>query len=798
MFENSYKLYLYTLTHVTNSLTFVIFGISFELYIIVMKNKFFYISKFTLFLLISMTFINSANTEAASGSIEGQVIDVFENQIIGATVLLLDNNTIVKGIATDEDGRFFFSYKDANSLTIQVRAIGYNNSLLKVNNKKTILVKLDKAIINLAPISVLSTIDKSTEVTIISQKQFEQRSKNSIITNNPINALKQPQMLKQGSALSSKLRINGTAPSYYFHNSPIGYDPNHYGMFSVIPASVVSSIKFYPNGSPAEYQLPTVIDLLPKKNFDEHLTKSAQFSLVQSTGTFSYGQKNFYTIATVRKSVLDKLIKYFDVESNRRTIPPTNFEDIVISTGYKLNSKSTLYIDQLYTRDYLAYNTGATSNNKFGLNTYQHTKTSFIGLSYQYAGNNSLLKIKLSNKNKNEEFEATPPFENLQGLDLLLSESNNQYAGKVTLSNYFNNIDITNGFEFDYSPNRKTELAQINWNHKSPDATSNNPFAYQYEMNQLFSHLSFSSNDYTVSLFSQFKYENSKIKINSGFRLEKYAHLKEKLSMLYRQRLTYVFTENNSISIFAGSFAESPVKNILENYQVLTRLFQSELSPQLTNLLSLTYQQSNLKFSVFTKQINNIASPHIDYSKVISKKQVTDGFITMQSNGSLDFIGGDISYDKKNFLFSNLDMYTFYGFTKASKESDGYKSLYELNAPHKFMVELTYQKSNNVSFGTELNYHSGFAYTPYIEQYHYTKDERYKKSYYDYLRSFENSEKFPAYYSLNLFLNYTFSDKELNFSISNLTNRANPVVHTSDGYIYDPGVMPSIAFNWKL
>ena len=47
-------------------------------------------------------------------------------------------------------------------------------------------------------------------------------------------------------------------------------------------------------------------------------------------------------------------------------------------------------------------------------------------------------------------------------------------------------------------------------------------------------------------------------------------------------------------------------------------------------------------------------------------------------------------------------------------------------------------------------------------------------------------------------MNYKFSSKELSFSISNVTNRTNPVVHTSDGFIYDAGIMPSISINWNL
>ncbi len=743
--------------------------------------------------------ITSSNAQTNNiSTIKGQVVDNNNNPIIGATVLLLSGNKLIKGMATDENGEFQFKYNSQNSVSVQVKAIGYKTNLQMINNLAKISISLQEELIKIAPISVTTSYLEPIETEVISQEQFEQRTKNSIITNNPINAIKQPQLVKQGSSLSSKLRINGTSPAYYYNNLPIGDNPNHYGMFSVIPASVVRSVTFFPNGTPAAYQLPTVIDLVPKKQFKKHMSKSVEFSLVQTTGTFSYGNDNFYTIGTLRKSVLDKLVKYLDIESNRRTIPPTNFEDIVFSSGLKLNKKSTLYLDQFYTRDYLAYNTGPTTHNKYGLNTYQHTQTNFTGLTYQYNGDNSLVNAKFSVRNLIEEFNANPPYENLRGLDLQLQESSSQYNGKVSYTRFYSQVDISSGIEMRYTPMRKTNLRQINWNYTSPDATSNNPYVYQHELNQLYSIVSLENKDLFTAGYTQFAFENNKIKLNSGVRLEYFSNLKENKQVLLRNRITYKFNRNNKLSLFAGTFTESPVRNILENYQVLVRAYQTDLTPQKTKLYSIAYQRNNIKVSLFSKQIRNIANPTVDYDKVISKKQVTDGFITMQSTGKLDFIGGDISYEKKKFIISQVALYTFYSYTKAKKESNGYQSDYELNAPHKFMAELTYKHSKKISIGSEFNYHSGFAYTPYLEQYNYTKEERYKESYYAYIQSFENSERFPSYYSPNLFVNFDFGDKDLNFSLSNLTNRGNPVIHTSEGYIYDPGIMPSIGFNWKL
>ena len=206
------ELYTTTLLRLTSSLYSLIFGTAFELTIIDMNNKIVQIKKIALFLIIGLNLLSPLVSANSFKTLKGQVLDASNNQIIGATVLLLESNKVVKGVATDDEGQFQFFYKKSNLLKIQVKALGFVSKIIEINDKGDFTIKLDEAVINIKPISVTSSKNKSIELEVISQKQFEQRSKNSIITNNPINALKQPQMLKQGFCLIIKTENQWDSP----------------------------------------------------------------------------------------------------------------------------------------------------------------------------------------------------------------------------------------------------------------------------------------------------------------------------------------------------------------------------------------------------------------------------------------------------------------------------------------------------------------------------------------------------------------------------------------------------------
>lgn len=60
----------------------------------------------------------------------------------------------------------------------------------------------------------------------------------------------------------------------------------------------------------------------------------------------------------------------------------------------------------------------------------------------------------------------------------------------------------------------------------------------------------------------------------------------------------------------------------------------------------------------------------------------------------------------------------------------------------------------------------------------------------------ENPALFPAQATLKMHVVFVFGNSELFFSVANLTNHSNPIINTSDGFIYDTSILPSVGFQW--
>ena len=62
----------------------------------------------------------------------------------------------------------------------------------------------------------------------------------------------------------------------------------------------------------------------------------------------------------------------------------------------------------------------------------------------------------------------------------------------------------------------------------------------------------------------------------------------------------------------------------------------------------------------------------------------------------------------------------------------------------------------------------------------------------------ENPARFPANATLNIHVNFDFGNSGLFFSVANVTSRSNPIINTSDGFIYDTSILPSVGFRWRF
>ena len=758
----------------------------------------------TRFLILVCFLFFSASLKAYSISrISGSVTDIKNEPIPGATVAFLCNDSLVTGTSTDDFGNFKLKYnfKKPSSFHLVVSCIGYRTLTkeITVNGKETNFnCNLEFSEIELPSIQVTPSRNFSFGKQTFNTEVIDRQAHHSLIPTNPINSIKDPQVSKAGSVHSSKLRVNGTNPKYYINGVNIGTDPNHYGVFSIIPSSMVEKINFYAQRTGAEYDLPSVIGLETPVRFEKHHEGDINLSVVEATGSYSIGGGNYFMVGSLRKSVLDKLVNRFDIDSDRQTIPPTNFQDIYLSSGLKLSSRYHLYFDQFHVQDYLAYNTDPSDYNPRGIQTNLHSDEHYFGTRLNAAYDRFLFEIGAAIRYDREEYMA----------DVISSWKTNDYY--VNLSedqrlNSFNfkadyyseNTTVTFGGQAEYKSHDETSLEQSGWNFLPADAVSDNTYLYQRELNILYGEYEDDISELNGATFASLTHRFKNIEIKSGLRAQYFENLSVHNTLSFREDLT-LKTGRGVFEFYFGTFSENPANNILEPYQILIRDNLENLEPIETRLVSANYNRGVFKIGLFAKRIDNLPVITNDFSKINSNGEVYDGFISMVSNGRGDFYGSSVSLDLPHLFSDRLHLYTFYSYTHSCKIDQNVSTPYDMDSPHRFFIQGYYRLSKHITVGCDWSIRSGYPYTSSRPYYSNVDENRYTEEYYNDALSMENSERFPVNSSFNLYLDCSLGSADIFLSVTNVTNRANPIINTTDGFIYDAGILPSIGVKWRF
>ena len=106
------------------------------------------------------------------------------------------------------------------------------------------------------------------------------------------------------------------------------------------------------------------------------------------------------------KSVLDEIVNRLDTDAGRRTVPPTNFQDLVASSGLRLGSAASLAIDQYHVHDALEYRTGGTARNTRGAQTALATAEHYIGARLEMLRSGTLLRLQAAVQSTEESYAA--------------------------------------------------------------------------------------------------------------------------------------------------------------------------------------------------------------------------------------------------------------------------------------------------------------------------------------------------------------------------------------------------------
>jgi len=743
-------------------------------------------------------------SKATESKITGTITDSIGTPLPGATVFLSCDDQFHSGTMSDTNGNFAITYNNTScsTSTIKISSIGYLTLEKNINpeNASNMTFALKEAPIEMASISVSPRPEIRYEEVNLNSRKIEERARKTLIPTNPIGAIKQPQVVREGSNHSSKIRSNGSSPIYFINGMEIGYDPNHYGMFSIIPGSIVDAVKFYPQGTDASFGLPASIELSTPTPFNKHFNGDINLSSVEATASASWGNDNYFILGSLRKSVLDKLVKQIDVHSDRMTIPPTNFQDVYLSSGVQLDQTSRIIIDQYYVRDYLSYNASSFTSGSGSINTSQHTSESFIGARLEILNENSFYRINGAIRSSYETYAAFPPDNKKRSaFNVDLTADRTVFLAGVEANFTLKDAQLTIGNNLQAINKREIELKHTNWNFLPPDTKSDRPYVYQNELNRFYGNLHHNNDEINNAGYISYRQNIGDLVLESGFRMEYFGNLYDRIHPVYRHSVQFRISPETDLNFYYGTFVENPINRILEPYQVLIHSQVDRLKPIATELATASLNYNDFKFSIFRKKIEQLPALVPDFNRLKDGLPQDERFLAVESIGEAYFLGGDITFEKEKFLSPKFDLYAFYGYTHAEQVKDGATIPYDINARHKFFMQLSYRMNSTVKFGFDLAARSGYPYSPSrILSNPDNLSDKYTEKYYRRELHQENSLEFPMSASLNFHIGLNFGSTECYLSISNFTNRENAIINTADGFIYDAGILPTMGIKYSF
>ncbi len=752
--------------------------------------------------LLAVTAFSNALTTPSSARIQGIVLDQNSEPIVGASVMISRFDLPVAGTTSDLAGRFSITVPlPAEDLQLKITSVGfaeYRSKISREDMDKPLTIQCATSTVEVSPITVTPSPDQRQMKISVPSSKVIALSSHSLVVTNPTEAVQSPQIAKIGSAHSSQIRINGTSPVYHLNGIPIGTDPNHFGMFSVVPATIVDRIEFSPQGTDASFGQPSVIDFKTSSSFEERSSTELNLSTLEFTGTMRKSGARGYVIGAARKSILDQLANSLDIQSERATIPPTSFGDVFLSTGLKLSTRWRLGLDQYHVSDYLSFNTAGKSAASSSVQTFQRAREHFVGLRAIGLYGNALLTGTLAVRDGRRSYNATPTADSKSGaVQIDLSDRSTSWLGQAGIEAEIGATRVKLGSRIDYRPNREATLRQQNWNMLPPFNTSDNPFIYQRAMNELYGNYSDKLTQQTVSHYLSMGRDIGRLSITAGLRAESFGHLAGD-ALLGRMMVSLKTSERSSATLFYGGFAEDPVTNILEPYQVMIRNDARDLRPIETKLLALDYRNGPATLSLFHKEISDLPVVSPDFAMPMVGSSLNPAFLRMRSDGTARFVGGSLELELPKFISPRLSFYGSYGYTDANRTDHGVTYPYESSAKHKVRTRFEYTLSRKITIGSEMMLRSGYPYSPSRQVLYYSEQSNYTETYYQSMLQQENSLSFKPNGALNLYATFSLGAATLSLAVTNATNRYNPIISSPSGYVYDAGILPSVGLRWQL
>lgn len=736
--------------------------------------------------------------------IRGSVVDEHSKAVAGATIRVSREGMSISGTSADSLGRYFLEIPEAvhDSLLVTAGSLGFleKSISLMLRRETTILdFQLTSSPLDIGTVFVTPDTTFPEMGFTLDKNRIEHAARYSPIPSNPIEAIKLPQALREGSNLSSKLSIYGSNPRYFINGVDIGSNPNHYGIFSIVPASVISAIDFRAEGAGAQYGEPAIISLTTPAPFERHLTGQLNLSIIESNGFISYGADRYFVLSSVRKSILDEISEYINYRPDRLQLPPADFRDFFVSAGIRLSRNQRLFVDHYYVEDDLRYQSGPTIRNPGGFDSSQKTNRRLIAVRFEAIDNNLIFKAAGALKINDETYRASPTIaQNSDAFAVNLHAAKQVNQGDFELTFLHDGARLTIGDQFAHTAGNDIELQQHNWNFRPPDDISDNPYIYQEALNCYYG--AYQSTQTRINNAGYCSYDRlfEHFEIQAGLRAEYFGGLARRWKIAFRSTAIIPALHGGAVKVSFGNYAEDPASDLMKPYQVLIDRFMHELRPIETRLFDLNIGKGALDVGIFAKDIRRIPQLVPDFNFADPDSATDARFLKMESAGRLRFAGARITYENNRLISNRLHLLVFYCVNDAMKFTQNLELPYELASRHRFYSEAEFKVNRILNVGADLAIHSGFRFTPSYPEWLFQIEGRYTRQFYDLITRLDNSQNFRTNIIINVHAGFDYDKISVFFSVANITNYANPIINTADGFIYDAGILPSVGLSLKF
>ncbi|HSG99475.1 MAG TPA: TonB-dependent receptor, partial [candidate division Zixibacteria bacterium] len=747
---------------------------------------------------------------AETVKLSGSVYEMGGYPVVGATVALIVDDSALAGVACDTEGRFTLKCNlaelpaDLDRVRLEFSAIGFRpiaKPLKKIKRPLDITVTLAPVLVQVQPI-ISEGVYASHEPTV-GDAELKQTALRSPMPTNPLEAVRDATVTRSGSALGSRLRFNGSAPEYTLNGASIGADPAHYGMFAFLPSAALQRLRYSDHATDASAQSPTTVALETDRSFTPRAEGELTLSALEGTSWYRRATSRAFIGGALRKSVIDKLVRRDDANRGRQSIPPTNFQDIAVTGGVKLSPTTDLFIDQYLAQDFLAYNTRNAAHTTAGVETFQHTRQIHTTINLRRLSAGSLWNANFSARAIKSHYRANSTDNNdWTALQLELFEEGWLYSAGLEGVTGGEGLQFTFGAQGQLRDIPTLTLTQRNWNFQPPRATSDNPHYLQAALNQLYGNLSVTDRGAALALYTDLKTSVGGWSVTGGLRAQRFDYLAGAPDLLLRAALERPLGSAANLRLTAGTYAETPLTNILEPYQILIRAHATDLRTVKTRLakaqLDFPLAGVHWSFAAFGKRISD--APELAPRFESSPAGAALTALTPQSIGRRNFYGASLAFERHKLapaLFgARLNLRASYAYTHSVGHNGNSAVYLSEDAPHRLECEVDVDGGRGWRLSGTLSARTGYRYTPFTPP--ADPSTAYSAAGYDSWLGAQNHERFPAHVSLNLSLRRTVGSLTAFASLTNALDRGNPMISLSDEFVFDSGALPSAGISYAF